>query len=422
VDRIKSLILVVALFAPGISFAAYTNATPPTGWVKNGTVYTQNSAKAFAAAEGLTVNAWLQAGGRTANLPAVLPLAEGAAKTAAGLLFRNPYLQGALLVGGWLAGECLSVDQGVWKITCGPSVGTQSDGFEYRTSGDGATAYYPTAQQSCSHFVTVTYSNETWAASAPVANAAGTSCNFTMTNKITGATQSNGTSISKRSSSCQSGYYYTSSGCVQTPTPVPISQTEFENKLANKPMPAGLPASLPGDYPVQLPSIQPMQIPMGSPVAVPNTSPTQYQQPIVTVTPAPTTDSPWRVNVEPGTLTGTSPTGITNPQPATTTAGSSTDTDFCLKHPNSHVCQDMGSLDPVDVPNQDIQLAITPDTGWGPNNASCPAPKTVTVQGKTLSFSLQMVCDAAVMIRPLFIGFAWITAVILFVGMARKGE
>lgn len=423
VDRIKSLILAVLLFAPGFSFAAYTNATPPAGFGKAGAQFTQNAAQAFAAANGFGVNATLQAGGRIATLPATLPYGAGAARTAAGVLFKNPYLQGAIIVGSFLTGECFVVDVGVWKRTCGPEFGSPSTGFDYQTSSAYGVPPWGSKAVTCqsARYLFASGASATHTVTSHYVSGGGTGdfCVILHTRIDNGNQSFTQTGFSSRAAFCPVGQYQSGTTCLPSLPPITVSQSEFENKLATKAMPAGLPATLPGDYPVELPSIQPLTIPTGAPVPVPGTDPVTYEQPAITVSPAPTTDAPWRVDVKPISVPTTSPVGMTEPS-TTATGSASNTTDFCQQHPTSHVCVEMGTLEPVEVPNENIQLAITPDTGWGPSNASCPAPKTVTVQGKTLSFSLQMICDAATMIRPLFIGFAWITAVMLFVGMARK--
>lgn len=100
-----------------------------------------------------------------------------------------------------------------------------------------------------------------------------------------------------------------------------------------------------------------------------------------------------------------------------------TPSDECDDHPERLGCMEAGTLEAVPIDRSTVSVAgITPQTGWGPSNASCPAPQTVTIQGKTYSFEWTYLCDLAVGVRPLFLAFAWLFAAFVFVGIGRKGS
>ena len=131
----------------------------------------------------------------------------------------------------------------------------------------------------------------------------------------------------------------------------------------------------------------------------------------------------------------------------TTTGGSgtttSTDTknedkgDFCAEHPGNPQCQDEddpcegsgsvgcmkpGTLEATPLQTTIVPLSITPSEGYGPSNATCPAPQTATLLGHTYSFSWQPFCDLATGIRPVVLALAWLSAAIGFLGLSRKGN
>lgn len=224
------------------------------------------------------------------------------------------------------------------------------------------------------------------------------------------------------------------------PTYVPVSPQEFEDGIAPTVIPDAVPKALPFPLPVDAPIVnpspgdnpvsQPQRFPQGSPMPVPNTDPQQWRQPVVDLVPAPTPSTPWRIEVIPRDIITQSPTApaplpesapVTEPaaDPATEPA---TNPDLCEKNPDILACQkiELGTLDPVDVPNTNRQMGINKDTGWGPENGSCPAPKTATIMGVNLSMPFTMICEFATAIKPMLIGFAWLSAALTFFGLGRK--
>lgn len=115
----------------------------------------------------------------------------------------------------------------------------------------------------------------------------------------------------------------------------------------------------------------------------------------------------------------TTVTTITNNEGSTTTTEVSeqkpTETD-CDKYPSSLGCMEAGTTPDVDVPEEEVTVTITPTTGWGAENASCPAPRTFTVSGNTFEMSFQPVCDFATVMRYVILAVAWIGAAFIVVG------
>lgn len=96
--------------------------------------------------------------------------------------------------------------------------------------------------------------------------------------------------------------------------------------------------------------------------------------------------------------------------------------DLCEKNPEILACQKvvLKDLQAKDVPNENRPLAITPDSGWSQGAGACPQPKTITFMGTQLAFEYTLFCDFASAIKPLFIGFAWLSATLTFFGIARR--
>jgi hypothetical protein len=223
---------------------------------------------------------------------------------------------------------------------------------------------------------------------------------------------------------------------VQTVPPVTVTPEQIVEEMAPKPLPSTLPPGVPYPLDPVAPSIwnptigdppttQPLRVPQGLPRPIPNTSPQAYQQPVIDITHSPTADEPWRMDLQPKDIPTDSPTGQTGPQ----TIGSGTPSgapsekeppfDLCKEHPDIVACQKLGDLAADPLKNTNVPLAITADSGF-PSGGACPAPKQHTLMGRTFSFSVQPICDFAIMIKPLLIGFAWLTAALTFLGVARR--
>lgn len=114
------------------------------------------------------------------------------------------------------------------------------------------------------------------------------------------------------------------------------------------------------------------------------------------------------------------PTGTTQ----TTETDTTKDQDFCTLHPDSLACATFGKPDEPEKLDQTKQVSITPDTGFGPQDGTCPADLTYTVHltGTQLRFSYQPVCTGLRTFRPVIIGMAWISGVLIFLGISRKAQ
>jgi hypothetical protein len=219
----------------------------------------------------------------------------------------------------------------------------------------------------------------------------------------------------------------------------PVTAKQMEDFMTPRPWPLELPKLMPLPLPVKTPILnpspatvplpQPLRVPLGDPQAIPGTDPVQYRSPAVDIVPSPTVTEPWRVDVQPKDVITTSPTPLpeTAPVPAPTAsepaANPSASSDLCLLHPEIIACQTFkpDTLTPDVVTNDTKNISISPDSGWGPSTGSCPAPHVIHVQGLELSMSMSMMCDFATAIRPLFIGLAWISSILLMLGLGKKG-
>lgn len=99
--------------------------------------------------------------------------------------------------------------------------------------------------------------------------------------------------------------------------------------------------------------------------------------------------------------------------------------DPCLAHPERLGCMEKGEVPAApDLEQNNKTITITPDSGWGADTAACPADLTSTLRqgGVAVAFSFKPVCDGADMFRPVVIGMAWVAAVLIALGVGRKGD
>lgn len=108
--------------------------------------------------------------------------------------------------------------------------------------------------------------------------------------------------------------------------PVPADEVPAVLEQAGyNPLPASFPNAVPMPYPVQNPIVnpspdavpvpRPLTIPLGDPVPVPNSNPQQWSQPVARVTPSPTAQNPWRVDVREEEVVSNSPESLPDPEP-----------------------------------------------------------------------------------------------------------
>lgn len=243
--------------------------------------------------------------------------------------------------------------------------------------------------------------------------------------------------------------------CVYPPQPCPANYTHRDNACwPNDYVPAGesdwdrfreiMPpdavmkdlcsrlAALGGESygcPVTNPKVETAIVPLSNWVQDPNTG--KWSRTVAKVTGAPTADDPYRKQVDVQVETQDRPsetneqgqtvdaeTGEVITTPAKTTEK---DNDLCTLHPDALACWEKGDPEDIDLDAETKNITITPDSGWGASGATCPADLTYTThQGIQVKYSWQPVCQMANTFRPIVIGFAWLSAILIFLGISRK--
>lgn len=169
------------------------------------------------------------------------------------------------------------------------------------------------------------------------------------------------------------------------------------------------------DEPIVSPT--PQRIPLSDPYPMPDGS---TARDVAQVTPQPS--NPGWVDVQYLREPVTDSVGNPVAQPEATRT-SEERSDLCRDHPDILACQEMGEAEEVDLEVDERQIAIQPQSGWGLANASCPADLTETLHtGLVVRFSWSPVCQAATALRPLVIGMAWLSAVLVAVAISRRAQ
>ncbi|WP_182284083.1 IgG-binding virulence factor TspB family protein [Comamonas testosteroni] len=452
-DHRAALILAASLLC-GSAHATYATLSAPAGWTPGaGAAATYSSPVspaqiAVSELARINANAALTVNGTKVTVPAKLPIVKSAAKkVAAAAIYLHPGLRTAATVASWIgaAGFAYDVANG-WQR---PESGTVSDGYSYyavdRTSAGAAATPEAAAQ------FWVTYQNqmngkttrsELSGSCEPFKTSNQTRCPFTDTDIKTGYSYVRYAAV-KRSPVCPAGWFHTPAGCVQSVPMVKVPKEDFIKQLEADPRiePDDLPNVVwPASWPVELPQVQPMFVPTGNPVPNPNYDPAKapsptnqpFNQPGVKVVPAPTTDRPWQVDLQPVNRpvdkADPSPEPKVDPPPEPGTDGNGDKPrepdketqDLCEKHPEIIACQKLDEPeDPGELKTKAADLDFQVQSGYA-GSAVCPAPMTYEAFGHVLSLSWQPFCDSLSMVKNLLLAFAWISAAFILLGAKKE--
>ena len=425
-DHYPRLVVLAALAACSPAFAFYQTVTPPAGYDSVLKTYMrQPGEQAFMNGLRGTATATANVAGKAVPMAVAYKFAPTAARVAAAAVFGNPALfVGALAVGAayeWYKTSNYEVVDGVWKekkthlvpksVYCySGNAGKKCDVSRMAA----AALAWPGA---CYVF---TYSSP-W---LTVKGCDGYG------RPGYGSPMSVGDTIETQQ--VQETYYDA------------LTRPQFEDGMAPKSVPPDVIENfpLPLPWPVEKPILnptpetsdplpvplpQPLRVPSGDPVKQ-GTVPETYVTPVVDLVPSPTVSDPWRVDQQTKDLTSLSPVPLDiAPVPVTPPVGDSTkeSTDtpgLCDLYPDILACAkvDLGSLDPDVVPNTNVNVSISPMAGFGADNASCPASKSFTVQGRSFNMPFTLICDYASGLRPLIIAFAWLGAALMLIAAGRR--
>ncbi|WP_341679538.1 virulence factor TspB C-terminal domain-related protein [Comamonas thiooxydans] len=441
-DHRAALIFAASLLC-GSVHAGYAQLAPPEGWSGGGgaaATYRYPSAANAASYSGGAVraNAILNVGGKAVTVPAAMRMASNAGRIAAAAIYLHPGLRTIAVVANWigLAGFVYNVASGLWeRIDPNASV---SDGYSYSVDGS---PQFQSVREACLYALNTNFGGQGYKFDGArdghcyMSGGPNNIKDFGFARYYQGPANT----------SCPAGWFVTGGGCAQVPPGVPVKIEEFVESVPDaRPMPPELPGVVwPAAWPVEVPEIQPMFVPTGAPVKNPSYDPSKptspdnqpWVQPGVKVTPAPGTNAPWQVNLQPVNRPVEGPTASPDPvvdpvpNPGTDPGAESTDKprepekderDFCDKHPDVIACQKMDEPeDPGELKTKAVDLDFQVQSGYA-GSAVCPAPMTYEAFGHVLSLSWQPFCDSLAMVKNLLLAFAWISAAFILLGAKKE--
>lgn len=94
---------------------------------------------------------------------------------------------------------------------------------------------------------------------------------------------------------------------------------------------------------------------------------------------------------------------------------------LCELYPDILACVKLDQPEDADLPNSEKPISITPDSGWGADNAACPAPRMLNVQGRQIPIPFDLFCTYMNGMRPIIIAMAWLSAAFILLG-ARESN
>lgn len=219
---------------------------------------------------------------------------------------------------------------------------------------------------------------------------------------------------------CPAGYTYDGSACRSVP--VAAQESDWDAVRASTwPDPAlrdlvrnGV--SLPTDKPIYSPTSK--DIDVSDPYTDPVTGNRYKDKARVT----PSTAEPGKADVQivkvQVDVNGNPVINPTTGQPETEKADPK---DPCELNPNRVGCLDADTPDAPDINNNDKNISIVPQGGFGSDNATCPADKTYTLRLMgTITVSWEPICQLASGLRLIVIAMAWVSAILIAIGITKR--
>lgn len=380
-DSFRAFVLALFILAVMIGIqsahAAISAVPSVAGYSAGSFTATAGSFSTAANAASYGASGVVNVGGKAITVPASLRMAANAGQFALSGMRLNPWAIAGTLAAGYLASQGLEYLNGQWQKADNTDPWS---GYENCISGYKAGTCSVVAQDMQTRFP--------WGVGWQVSPGYTDRWDWLNSSGVPLGTMSASSSYS--------------------PAYVPFTDPEWD--ALPDPLPdvaAELPYApyMPNGAPVESPEYDfaPFSTPIGNPYTKPDGS---TAQPMAKVSPngdsvtIDTYDQPLTDSTGAPVPPDTSPVDTVEPVPP-----SETD---CDKYPNIIGCSEYGTPSTPDViPTNQIAVStgFTPVGGAG----SCPADVQLSFMGQMIPWSYSPICDFATMIRPLIIGFAWLS-------------
>lgn len=456
----RSLIACALAAFAGVADAAYRPLNPPPGWrVVEGQFAYVRDTRGRVWDKGVILDAAsFSMRGRELTIPAGLKLAPGAARAAAGLLFGNPWLAAGIYVAGWLAENVIewNEEKQRWET---PQSGPfpVSDGYEYGVTVPGSNPpqdfWSPDVNAACGAYVSGL--NQLFNEPGRFTTVTCAYGNFQVSDK---GGAPNTVALNRRGSDCPQGWFIIDGACAEDVPYREVPKPEFVDKLGDDEFTDDIANELPPEWPlpVLLPRInpvpqpwgdpQPTYVPEGDPVPNPQYDPQQqtsttnmpYVQPGVNIVPANTNTAPWNVDLQP--VNRPQETNESNPDvdhnpnkvpdeggqtgppgkapPVANPGREGEQPGLCDMYPGILACEKLLPPEPDSLETKEAEFDFQIEGGFG-GAGVCPQPISVSLGGHQYLFAWDGLCDALVLLKPLILAFAWLSAAFILLG--REG-
>lgn len=346
-----------------------------------------------AANDGFVKPAVLNIGAKAVTIPAALRMASNAGQYAKSAMRLNPWAIAGTLAAAWLLDHGMEYSEGVWLSTVTNPYG----GLDYETCTSG--------QVGGTH-------TESYVRQAILANPQNHYYGCSGWHDCT--TANGGVYCQAWGAPGQTGF----SGCAAyqctgQPNPQQRPATDDDWDALPDPLPAIAPEVpyapyLPEGIPVNDPEYEPTVVPLGVPYVKPDGWTVQPKAKL-----SPAGDGQVRVDTYDEPLFDPAGQPVQNPDPTDTPEQPP---DPCDEHPERAGCVDLGTPEPTE-PLETLEIPVSPNVTPVGGAGSCPADVTTSAFG--ITFSYQPFCDFATAIRPLIIGFAWLSFAFIVAGTVR---
>ncbi|WP_374279229.1 virulence factor TspB C-terminal domain-related protein [Azonexus sp.] len=409
--------MTVALFSPLALSAVVAIAPGPGIAVGSGGITTASSFVGTFSAGAFGSHFTTPVGGTPVTMPATMRMAANAGSFAATAVRGSPGLIGPA-VAAWLIGAGIEwlIDQ--WVVR--DITGTPPSPYPIFTSyyAPGTSKYYSTLTDMLAdlHDICVRFGNTCSEGAMryyPPNMYQWTQTTQSASYNIGGYGQ--GQQIGQ---ACPAGYTLNGSSC--SANPKPATDADWANLPQPLPDPAAEELAKKGvPLPLRAPEYNPAHhdVPLGDPYVDPSDNVRKREQARVT----PQSDGQTarvdvvKVPVNPDGTPANDPNG--NPEPAQPVEKS----DPCELNPSRVGCLEADTPDAPDITENDKTISITPQGGFGADTATCPADKSYSLRLMgNVALSWEPACQVASGMRLIVIAMAWVSAILIAIGITKR--
>lgn len=371
--------------APGVGVAT----------VAGGFTTASNFVGSFSAA-AFNANFTTQVAGKAVTMPASMRMAANAGQFAVAAVRLNPTGLIGSAVAAWLLTQGIKWANGQFETSSPAPAGAVSPYRWYIYPG----TYFNSGDAACRAY----YSGSGYT-SGTVISATEFRCNGPYGTLAT----------AQGNLYCTGGQLYYNGACINAVQTAPSTDADFQ-KLPSLSDSAATELAPKMPLPLEAPQINPLDVPLGDPYVDPKTG-KRYQDKARLTPDSSAKQADVQVYKQ---EVDASNNPVTDPVTQAPKAPEE-QTDPCKLNPDASGCKPLDEVDSPDLEKKENPFSLNPVSGFGADNAACPAPQTLFNKGgQAITWDWGKFCGFAQGIRPLIIGFAWLSALMIVVSVGRR--